>query len=183
MNQPLTKFEIVQRSAELRNLLCEFDPIGVMDDPEWPRDEYDRMIGPLLTVLLQGASKSDIAQFVQRELTDHFGLEPELAASKMFADIVESWHKAYWASRDAVVTVYLHLDDEGTPVWRPVRGRPLPGGSFRVIDPDPRALDEAWEFPRGSVVRCEERRFAGTNLELVAVELLRSPPTQLAGSV
>lgn len=183
MNQPLTKFEIRHRSAELRSVLCEFDPIGVMGDPESPRDEYDCMIGPLLTILLQGSSRSDVAEFVQRELTDHFGLEPELAACVTFAEVLVSWHKAYWVSRDAMVTIYIYLDDEGTPVWRPVQARPLGGMSFRIIGPDPRALEETWEFPLGSVVRCEERTFAGTELELVAIELLRSPPIRPAGSV
>ena len=26
-------------------LISQWDPIGVMDDPEWPRDEYDSYIG------------------------------------------------------------------------------------------------------------------------------------------
>ena len=40
----------------------EWDPIGVMDDPEWPRDEYDSYIGGVYGRLVRGESAESIAQ-------------------------------------------------------------------------------------------------------------------------
>ena len=55
----LSKEQSRVRWAELRRLLCEWDPIGVMDDPEWPRDEYDCMIGPVLRLLEERVGNRD----------------------------------------------------------------------------------------------------------------------------
>jgi hypothetical protein len=50
---------------EIRQVLIEqWDPIGVMDDPEWPRDEYDSYIGELYRYLARGES----AEFIARHL-------------------------------------------------------------------------------------------------------------------
>jgi hypothetical protein len=54
---PLSKRELRQRFSQLNALMCDWDPIGVMDDPNWPRDEYDCLVGPLLTLLQSGASR------------------------------------------------------------------------------------------------------------------------------
>jgi hypothetical protein len=45
-------------------LIREWDPIGVMDDPEWPRDEYDSYIGEVYRYLARGES----AEFIARHL-------------------------------------------------------------------------------------------------------------------
>ena len=41
----LSKEQSRERWAGIRALFCQWDPIGVMDDSEWPRDEYDCMWG------------------------------------------------------------------------------------------------------------------------------------------
>jgi hypothetical protein len=53
------------------------------------------------------------------------------------------------------VTIYIPLLDEGTIVCRPTDGIPLGDGLFRV-QPTPNCYpkDEHWQFPPGSVVRC-----------------------------
>lgn len=43
-------------------LVNHWDPIGVMDDPEWPRDEYDSYIGEIYRYLLRGESTEFIAR-------------------------------------------------------------------------------------------------------------------------
>ncbi|HEY0502134.1 MAG TPA: hypothetical protein VGD42_01455 [Lysobacter sp.] len=54
-----------QISAEIRRVLVtDWDPIGVMDDPEWPRDEYDRYVGEIFGFLARGES----AEFLARHL-------------------------------------------------------------------------------------------------------------------
>jgi len=43
----LTKRELRQRWSQLRKLMCDWDPIGIMDHADAPWDEYDCLIGPL----------------------------------------------------------------------------------------------------------------------------------------
>lgn len=54
--------------------------------------------------------------------------------------------------------IYVRLLGEGTVVYRPVMAVHQGDGTYRVLatqgyDPE----DEQWEFPPGSLVRCEER--------------------------
>lgn len=44
--------------------VLDWDPIGVMGDPEWPRDEYDSYIGEVYAMLVRGES----AEFIARHL-------------------------------------------------------------------------------------------------------------------
>jgi hypothetical protein len=44
--------------------ITEWDPIGVMDDPEWPRDEYDSYIGEVYRLL----ARDEPAEFIARHL-------------------------------------------------------------------------------------------------------------------
>lgn len=47
--------------GELRYLLNRWDPIGVYDEEaDYPPDEYDCMIGPLLGRLARGDSRGDL---------------------------------------------------------------------------------------------------------------------------
>lgn len=41
-----------------------WDPIGVMDDPTWPRDEYDAYIGGMFELLTSHASNDEISQYL-----------------------------------------------------------------------------------------------------------------------
>ena len=52
-------------------LVTNWDPIGVMDDPEWPRDEYDSYIGEIYNFLARGESEEFIARhlcFIEEKL-------------------------------------------------------------------------------------------------------------------
>jgi hypothetical protein len=58
-----------QRAKEIMDaimsvLVNDWDPIGVMDDPDWPRDEYDSYIGEIYKLLAQHES----AEFIARHL-------------------------------------------------------------------------------------------------------------------
>jgi len=57
-------------------------------------------------------------------------------------------------------TIYVGLLDEGTDVWRPVEAEELDNGRFRIISENSSPDDERWEFPQGSVVRCERRHLS-----------------------
>jgi hypothetical protein len=66
-------------------------------------------------------------------------------------------------------TIYIELLDEGVEVWRPVKAERRQDGLFRLLSGPPDET-EAWKFPKGSVVRCEEKTFSGGNKGLVARE-------------
>lgn len=69
-----------------------------------------------------------------------------------------------------VVPILVALQDEGVDVWRPVHVERRANGLYRIVTGDPDATIEEWEFPSGSVVRCEQRSFDG-EAHLVAVAL------------
>jgi hypothetical protein len=43
-------------------LITQWDPIGVMDEPDWPRDESDSYIGEIYKYLARGESTEFIAR-------------------------------------------------------------------------------------------------------------------------
>ena len=58
-------------------------------------------------------------------------------------------------------TIYVRLLSEGTDVWRPAEARP--GGDGRFVLSTPPDYDpsvETWEFPPGTIVRCEPRELS-----------------------
>ena len=87
----LTKEQSRARWSELQDLFCEWDPIGVMSDPEWPRDEYDCMVGPSLRLLEAGRSDAQVAEYLYREVTEHFGLDGDRHSCALFAKRVTAW--------------------------------------------------------------------------------------------
>lgn len=81
---------------ELRDLLNEWDPIGVFDpddeiDSSGPVDEYDCIRDPLISHLLRGDSRHEVAEFLREELTDHFGLEHSLVTTSVIDRIYKWW--------------------------------------------------------------------------------------------
>jgi hypothetical protein len=81
---------------ELRGLLNEWDPIGVFDhddgeDGSGPADEYDCIRDPLISHLLRGDSRYEVADFLRDELTGHFGLEPWLVTANVIDRIFDWW--------------------------------------------------------------------------------------------
>lgn len=64
-----------------------FDP----DDGEGPVDEYDCIRDPLISHLLRGDSRYEVAAFLRKELTGHFGLEPWLVTTHIIDRIFDWW--------------------------------------------------------------------------------------------
>ena len=166
----LSKHELRQRSAQLRTLMCEWDPIGVMTDPDWPRDGYDCLVGPLLTLLAQGASAEEVARYLRKEIEEHFGLSPEHYNFTEVAQRVHTWFDHGWRTVGDPVTIFVALLDEGVDVWRPVQARPLDQGQFRIIGLEADIEDETWQFPAGSIVKCEKKLFGDGTSGMTAVE-------------
>jgi hypothetical protein len=56
------------------------------------------------------------------------------------------------------IKLFVRLLDEGTEVSRPTEALELGNGLFRILPvANYDSQDEVWEFPPGSIVRCERR--------------------------
>jgi hypothetical protein len=76
--------------------LNDWDPIGVFDpnvenESSAPVDEYDCVRDPLISRLLRGDSRHEVAEFLHEELTDHFGLEPWLVTPEVIDRVFKWW--------------------------------------------------------------------------------------------
>ena len=103
MNKARAKV-VKRQMAELGALVNSWDPIGVFDEDDedgWPRDEYDCLVGPLLSRLTRGANAQEIREHLARELVDHFGLGPEMATSTEFPERVVRWYAQNWTTNEA----------------------------------------------------------------------------------
>jgi hypothetical protein len=166
----LSKGELRDRSAQLRALLCKWDPIGVMGDPDWPRDKYDCLVGPLLTLLAPEASEEEIARYLRNEIEEHFGLPARDYDFTAVAERVRRWFDRGWRSLAEPVTIFVALLDEGINFRRPVQARPLDHGLFRILAIEAGTSDEKWQFPVGAVAKCEYKQFADGKRGMTAVE-------------
>ena len=73
--------------AELRYLLNHWDPLGICDEAlDFPPDEYDCLIGPVLTGLAREDSRADLSEYLWNEIENHFGFDPVRAGTDLFAD-------------------------------------------------------------------------------------------------
>ena len=79
-------------SFELQALLNGWDPIGVYDAAtNFPDDEYDCLYEPLLARLRRGEDGATIGAFLETELRDHFGLDPQWSRPYEFAVQLVNW--------------------------------------------------------------------------------------------
>ena len=70
-----------------------------------------------------------------------------------------------------MLTVYVKLLNEGTLVFRPAQAEYVDKNTVKLLPiADYNQRDEEWEFPPGSIVRCESRVMNGEPT-LVAIEL------------
>ena len=68
-----------EQSREVRRAIRKvfvevWDPIGVMSDPDWPRDEYDGYIGQVFELLVLGGSDNDIRDYLLWASNERMGL-------------------------------------------------------------------------------------------------------------
>jgi hypothetical protein len=80
---------------ELRYLLNRWDPIGVYyESLDFPRDEYDCLIGEILTRLARHDSKASFSEYLWNEIENHFELDPFRCGTDVFADRLQAWYAA-----------------------------------------------------------------------------------------
>jgi len=95
----LTKELSRQRWSEMRDLWCEWDPIGVMSQDEWPRDEYDSYLGPTLRLLEADASADEIIKYLAFVEIEYIGMSDTVSASiqrQEFAQKLQNWYATKW---------------------------------------------------------------------------------------
>ena len=81
--------------GELRYLLNRWDPIGIYDEElDFPPDEYDFLIGPILTRLARRDSRESFCESLWNEIEGHFGLDPVRCGTDAFADRLQAWYAA-----------------------------------------------------------------------------------------
>jgi len=84
---------------ELRYLLNRWDPIGIYDEAlNFPPDEYDCLIAPLLTRLARHDNRASLSENLWYEMEDHFGLDPVRCGTDHFADKLLTWYAAKYRS-------------------------------------------------------------------------------------
>ena len=79
---------------ELRELLHQWDPIGVAAEPDWPGDEYDELIEPLRERLAAGATAGELSIFLEQHVSEHIGLHPDVDREERFAARLVGWWQA-----------------------------------------------------------------------------------------
>ncbi len=83
----MSKEESRRVRCEIRKVFVEtWDPIGVMDDPTWPRDEYDAYIGGMFELLTSRASDEEISRYLD-ECVAHIGVD---ASRHSHRDVIEA---------------------------------------------------------------------------------------------
>ena len=84
---------------ELRYLLNRWDPIGVYDESlDFARQEYDCLIGPILTRLARHHNRARFSEYLWNEIENHFGLDPLRCGTDAFADRLQAWYAAKHAA-------------------------------------------------------------------------------------
>jgi hypothetical protein len=72
------------------------------------------------------------------------------------------------------VVIYVRLLDEGVPVARPTYGEVIRDNIFRVLPTENyNPEDETWEFPPGTIVRCERKVSPDGEEALLAVAIYK----------
>jgi hypothetical protein len=90
-----------RRMRELQELVNEWDPAGLLAIGA-PKDEYDCLVGPILSRLARSATAPELAEWVTSHVADHFGVRP--ANPHRFVQKVVAWYRGGSQGRDASST-------------------------------------------------------------------------------
>lgn len=89
----LSKQESRMRWRELRQLVNQWDPIGLISMGA-PEDEYECVVGPVLRMLESSESPGAISSYLEAEFAEHFGM-PGVTAFE-FANQAIEWYRERW---------------------------------------------------------------------------------------
>lgn len=69
----------------------KWDPIGFADDADFPADEYDCLVAPIVGKLSDGATVQQLATWLGAQRSEHFGLQPSPAQDRQLATQLTHW--------------------------------------------------------------------------------------------
>lgn len=97
----MNETELSRRLATIRELWCEWDPIGVfLIDPNWPRDEYDSYVEPTLHLLEASVGEARLTQYLETVAHQTMGLSAVPSPASAFAKRLISWFSEAKARAD-----------------------------------------------------------------------------------
>jgi hypothetical protein len=82
-------------SHGLQDLIDSWDPIGLLQIGA-PKDEYECLVGPILSHLERGDDPVELATWLQSYIADHF--EVSSPDARAFAKKVWAWHREQLAA-------------------------------------------------------------------------------------
>jgi len=85
---PPTEKELYRRCDEVLHYV--WDPIGVAGSPE-TRDEYDSYVQPIFSLVNEGASVSDIANALNRFVSEGMEFSPDKTKANEVARLLLEW--------------------------------------------------------------------------------------------
>ena len=98
----LEKTAMRQRGRELRAILNEWDPIGVMGPDAKPGDdEYDDLLWPVMRLLEGGASAGDLARYLVKKLDEDYGLNVGESKLQGVSSSIKEWFERNWPNSRA----------------------------------------------------------------------------------
>jgi hypothetical protein len=77
---------------EMRDLINRWDPVGLLAAGA-PADEYECLVGPILSHLGRGATALELTRWLDSHITAHFGRVP--ADSAHFTEKACAWYEQY----------------------------------------------------------------------------------------
>lgn len=79
--------------AIVQEHLRRWDPIGVLSDPSWPKDEYDGYAGKIVSMLDAEASREELTEHFRWIEETQMGLEyiPD-GSGKIIAELRAIWN-------------------------------------------------------------------------------------------
>jgi hypothetical protein len=83
-------------AKDLHHLIDAWDPVGLLKTGA-PTDEYECLVGPILTRLERGEPSAQLATWLQAHIADHFGV-PSTDA-RAFAEKACAWHRGQLTAR------------------------------------------------------------------------------------
>jgi hypothetical protein len=84
--------ESMQQAMEVRELWQSWDPIGMMDIPGAPQDEYDSYLEPTVRLLERGASVDEIEAYLEWVAYKRMGLPAVQLHAREFAQVLQVWY-------------------------------------------------------------------------------------------
>ncbi len=81
--------QVRTQMRELGLLVNEWDPAALVSAGA-PADEYECLVGPLLSRLSQGLSPLELGEWLRADVTDHFGFCKD---TEPFARRVIDWYR------------------------------------------------------------------------------------------